>query len=182
MGSLTFYADANDVWQIIEFALSKGFEIHECQSTPDEKLKSFASVEDAINEYANKAPRGLYVALWHPMMRQSAQFTKIVCTNGQVVWHTEGWGLIRIHQGWINSSSRYLDSSFISNHSVRGASRIDSYYPRLGSASDWDWKEVERLSRALRYHISNRLALSKVRSHPILPGAFNLQQEGYKLR
>lgn len=46
---------------------------------------------------------------------------------------------------------------------------------------DWNWREIEKLSRSLKYRIT-KLGVEKVDSISLLAGAASLYKEGYELR
>ena len=47
-----------------------------------------------------------------------------------------------------------------------------------GKADAWDWDEVNKASRKLKYHINKKLATTRIGSYGVLPGAENLIKQG----
>jgi hypothetical protein len=96
-------------------------------------------------------------------------------------------GQVTIKRGELNPvmehTFRYdVEHSYTAHNTEKRALSWQSGYPRLGNYSDWDWKQTEKLSRALRYHIK-KLSISKHEARPILPRAASLHADGkFKLR
>jgi hypothetical protein len=48
--------------------------------------------------------------------------------------------------------------------------------------SKWDWIEVEKVARGLKYQIHNKMTKRKVGSVGVLAGADKLEEQGVKFR
>jgi len=191
VASLDFFAGPVDARAILAYAMEDlGCLVYEAFSPYDSaarQLTDLAAVEGA-------SPRGLVadaletavmLSLWAPstgggpVIQRIALKLKGLSFRETVV----GWGVMRLNFGVVDRQARTLSSSGFGHNSVKRALKWeDASGERLGPVSAWDWDELERISRKLRYHIRQRLGVTKLGSAPVLGEAQRLQQQGYDLR
>ena len=74
-----------------------------------------------------------------------------------------------------------LFNSHIGHFTVKQALKWEDANHLKGKVDSWNWKEIERASRKLKNHIHNKMAINKIGSYGILPGAEELSKSGIKL-
>ena len=123
--------------------------------------------------------------LWSPLFNGKYFFRRINldprrCSGHTFRYSTDGWGLIQLYFGGLENN--ILSYSHIGHQSEKRASAWESLHPEMGKVSDWNWKEVESISRKLKYQLHNKMAIRKIDSYGILPGADELEKQGIKLQ
>lgn len=90
---------------------------------------------------------------------------------------------MRLNLGVLDREARTLTSCwFAHNSEKRALAWEDTSGAELGPVTAWDWDELERVSRKMRYHLRQRLGTTKLGSAAVLPEAEALQVQGFELR
>ena len=63
--------------------------------------------------------------------------------------------------------------SHTNHNSEKRAVKWQKTYPEMGKAEEWNWQEVNKVSRQLNSHIRKR-AVSKIGTRPVLENANNI--------
>jgi hypothetical protein len=191
VASLGFFAGPADAADVLAFAIGElGCQIYDAHSPLDQRARQFDDVA-ALNE---AFPRGLIadsleaavmLTLWAPSTGGAPVVERITL---KLKGHSfreivSGWGAMRLNLGVLDKDNRTLESSwFAHNSEKRALAWEDTSGDKLGPVSAWDWDELERISRKMRYHLRQRLGITKLGSAPVLPEAAALQAQGFELR
>ena len=185
MASLQFYATPNDIRDIVRFVYEEtDCQIYEPYSRVNKELRCFANQQtfDAENPAAASHGR-LYLALLSPSVTSGPEIQKYELSEsagGGFRYKIAQPGVISLQEGGIqNVEDRSLDWSSVGHWSEKGAWQRSSFPDEMLEAVNW--RELERISRKIRYHVSNRLAVAKHRSRPILEDAYRQMQDGLRL-
>jgi hypothetical protein len=170
VASLGFFAGPADAADVLAFAIDElGCSVYDAHSPLDQRARQFNDVA-ALNE---AFPRGLVadsleavvmLTLWAPSTAGAPVVERIALK-------LKGHSFREIVSGW----------GFTTARSERSHGRT----PRatnLAPVSAWDWDELERVSRKMRYHLRQRLGVAKLGSAAVLPEAEALQAQGFELR
>ena len=74
-----------------------------------------------------------------------------------------------------------LYHSHIGHFNEKGALKWQDTNKVNGKVDKWNWKEIEQTSRKLKTYLHNKIAVKKIGSYGILPGADRLNKNGIKL-
>jgi hypothetical protein len=85
-----------------------------------------------------------------------------------------------LYLGGIKKNELY--HSHIGHFNEKGALKWEYTNKVNGLISSWDWTEISKTSRKIKYQIHNKIAIRKIESLGVLSGAHNLQTQGIKLR
>lgn len=185
MASLLFYATPKDHRDIVRFVYEEtDCQIFEPYSRVNEELRRFADLRDFDVENPAVASHGrLYLALISPSVTSGPevqQYELNKSVGGGFRYKIQEPGVISLQEGGIKSiEGGPLDWSNIGHWSEKGAWQRSTFSAEM--LKEVNWKELERVSRKVRYHISNRLAVAKHRSKPILSDAYRQMGEGLTL-
>lgn len=188
MPNFGFFASDSDIPLVTEYLLASGGKIFDTKSEINELPVEFLSTAEILEHHKNSIYHCLSIAVWYPPGKGKVLFTRIDLSNnlkykiGDFYHCTEGWALIFIHFGGTDQKSRILSASNLSVNSEKRALGWEQTITRLGAVSDWDWRAIEKYSRAFSYHIAKKLAVEKIGAKPVLPGAFELRKDGYELQ
>ncbi len=182
MASLQFYATPNDHREIVRFVYEEtDCQVFEPYSRVNEELRCFANLQSFDSENPAEASHGLlYLALISPSVTSGPVIQKYKLNEsagGGFRYKIAQPGVISLQEGGIKDiEGSPLDWSDIGHWSEKGAWQRSSFPDAMLEAVNW--KELERVSRKVRYHISNRLAVAKHRSRPILSDAYLKMRDG----
>ena len=75
---------------------------------------------------------------------------------------------------------RELNYSHIGHFNEKGALSREANGAKIGKTKvdGWNWKEIRKCSRSLKYRIHQKMAVDKVGSMGVLSGAERLMKEG----
>ncbi len=74
-----------------------------------------------------------------------------------------------------------LSLSHIGHFNKKGALSKEEANKSYGKVDMWDWKEIEKTSRMLKYHIDKKLAVKRIKTCGILRCAEILCEQGVDL-
>lgn len=181
MAELQFYAARADIEDVLAYVFDREWHVYEQVGKRGAEPHRFAAPEDVLAEYDAKfagndeADSGtLFLHVWAPETKAEPKIE-----DGEV----EGWGLIQLQIAGVGKRKIGV-SRFAHNTAKRAWTWSDVYAKELGDPDDWDWDELERLSRKFRYHVSTKLAVRKDRNgivRPVLRQADELTKQGYEL-
>jgi hypothetical protein len=93
---------------------------------------------------------------------------------------TAGWGLIQLYFGGLENNE--LNQSHIGHFNEKGAVAKAASGGFNGKVNSWDWGEIQKSSRKIKYHLHSKLAVRKMGSAGVLAGAMKMEQQGVLLR
>ncbi len=179
MSNCDFYAVGNDLVNILEFTFTNlDCRVFELSSGFDEQLCEFKSLEELKEKYdigkCINRTSSVNLQLWPVKASNSVVIDKIdlnpkKCNGAKFRYQITGWGLIQLYIGGISKLG--IVHSHTNHNSEKRAKKLASINPELtGTPSDWDWKEVSRVSNKLNRYIT-KCSVSKINSRPVLQEA-----------
>ncbi|MBK7468097.1 MAG: hypothetical protein IPJ43_15525 [Saprospiraceae bacterium] len=183
-----FFADKEDKIKVLEFIFKEtDLHIYDLGSPNGQEICEYKNVEEISlkfdiekgDKFANT------FQLWTPRHKGNPIFRKVDldpkhCNGHTFRYSTEGWGLIQLYFGGLKNNE--LNQSHIGHFNEKGALKWEETNKVNGLVSSWDWKEIQATSRKLKYQIHNKLAIRKIESFGVLPGADKLETQGIKLK
>lgn len=152
--NFNFYADKKDKEQLLHFIFNDtDLHIYELSSAPGTEVQLYKNVE-AIADKMETIPGPAYFQLWSPSFLGNITFRKIDldprrCNGHTFRYVTDGLGLIQLYLG--KEKDAVLQKSHIGHFSEKGAIRNENF--AATKAAQWNWKEIECVSRLLKYTI-----------------------------
>jgi hypothetical protein len=187
MANLNFYATVEDHEPLLAELLRAGdVRIFESYSAFDRDLREFTEPSQILDELRRAMhPRDLLLQIWVPVASSKVEVRRFaVSLEGHTHRHCiEGWGLMQLYLG--KETGTEISLSHFGHFNQLGAERRSAFGPSAssnpGTAADWDWNLVRRVSRRIQYSIRSRLSDMKIGSRPVLRGAARLIKSGYHL-
>ena len=191
-----FFAGETDKIEVLNFIFAEtDLRIFDLSSPYGQKISEYKSPDEISSKLDLKArdKTAISFQMWSPGFKAEPIFERVdlnprYCDGHTFRYTTQGWGLIQLSFGgtqaveYVNISPyKYLALSHIGHFNQKGALRWEDINLINGKVNKWDWAEIEKTSRKLKYHIHNKLAVKKMGSRGILKGAEALQNEGFKL-
>ena len=181
-----FLADKNDKIEILEFIFREtDLLVFDFSSEPEKEIVEYKNVDEIITKFnlVDGDKFAVTFNLWSPKHKWKINFRKVVlnpkyCDGKTFRYETNGWGLIQLYFGGINRNG--LNQSHIGHFNQRGALIKETENHLNGKILDWDWSEIEKSSRKLKYQIHNKLAIDKIGSVGILKAAREIENKGIK--
>jgi len=183
-----FFAGKADKLQILEYIFNEtDLQVYDLASTFEQEICNYKSVEEISTKFdlTNGEKFAVTFNLWTPRHGGQPIFNRIDldprrCKGHTFRYFTNGWGLIQLYFGGLMNNELY--NSHIGHFNEAGALKNESDNHINGSVKSWDWAEIQKTSRKLRYQIHNKLAIRKIGSYGILPDADKLESEGVIFR
>lgn len=183
-----FFADKADKLQILEYIFSEtDLQVYDSYSSYGQEICNYKSVEDISTRFdlINGDKFAVAFQLWTPRHGEQPIFRKVDldpnrCDGHTFRYSTDGWGLIQLYFGGLKNNE--LNQSHIGHFNEAGALKNEASNKFNGKVNLWDWREIQKTSRHLKYQIHNKLAIRKFGSFGVLPGADKLEREGVKFR
>jgi hypothetical protein len=188
MASLDFYATVADHETILADLLQQGeVRIFESYSGFDRDLREFTRPVEILDELRQALrPRlAVLLQLWVPAASAKIEIERFsVSVKGHTYRHRiAGWGLMQLYLS--KETETEIHASHFGHFNQRGAELRSARSPSApvnpGTAADWDWELLRRISRRIQYSISARFSDMKVGSKPLLHEAEQLMQDGHRL-
>ena len=182
--SYHFFADKNDKIKILEFIFAEtDFRVFDLSSEYEKEIEEYKNIDEIINKF-NLSDGGSFSVsfnLWSPRHKGKINIRKIelnpkYCNGKTFRYETNGWGLIQLSFSGINKN--VLTKSAFTSWSKKGALSRETENHINGKVIDWDWIEIEKSSRKLKYQIHKKLAVDKIGSIGILEAARELRANG----
>jgi hypothetical protein len=184
MPNCDFYGVEEDFDQILDFVFAQpGWVLVELSSAPDQALRTFRSRVEltAVHEVGTaQALFNLHASsMAAPIVERRVTFKPGAVPGALGRTDSAGWGLIQLYLGpTVDGEIRLSHSNH--NSRTRALAWESLYLDDLGPVQAWDWNEVERVSSRLNRFI-RRIAVDKVGSRVILPGAARTWASGFTL-
>jgi hypothetical protein len=188
MANLDFYAALEDHETLLVDLFQQGdLRIFESYSAFDCDLREFAEPRQILDQLQqSEHPRqSVLLQVWAPSASQKVEVERFaVSVPGYRHRHRiAGWGLMQLYLS--KETDKEIHASHFGHFNRRGAENRSegSSSPLLnpGTAADWDWDQLQRISRRIQYRIRNRFSEMKVGSRPVLRGAARLMRGGHSL-
>jgi hypothetical protein len=183
MASLKFFAAYDDFVALFAFLFEHtDARVFDLYSKYGEELSEYCSIEELKREYPfGTDPYGkgesITLCLWSPSVMQEFPIRRITLNPKSCGGHTfrytlEGGGLMQLYLG--GTYEDIVTLSYFGHHSFEGART-------WGIEAGVEWSTLSKLSHKILYHLRRRIAVTKVDSRPVLPQAYALARQGYKL-
>lgn len=187
-----FFAAKADKIDVLNFIFEEtDLQIFDLSSPYGQKVSEYKSIGEIAAKFnLHEETFGLTFQMWSPGFKVEPIFEKVdlnskKCQGHTFRYSTVGWGLIQLYFGGADTSFnlKYLHRSHIGHFNQKGALArhnlpSNSY---MGDANKWNWPEIEKTSRKLKYQIHNKLAVKKMGSNGVLKGAEILEGQGFAL-
>jgi hypothetical protein len=179
MANLDFYATIEDHEAVLAELYGHGdLRIFQSYSEFDSDLKEYARPDQILQDIkqATHSRHAVLLQLWAPAVSSAIEIKRFpISVEGFSYRHRiAGWGLMQLYLS--KESEAEIYPSHFGHFSQRGAesrSGLPSSQTNPGSAEDWDWQSLIRISRRIQ-QIIRRLAETKVGSKPALKAATRL--------
>jgi hypothetical protein len=164
MPNSDFYAVGVDFGAVLDFIFEQpGWILVESSSRPDMPLQRFSStaaVLRAVDPNSHDVSFELYSpAMGGGIVEHAVRFTPGAVTEKAGRMDARGWGLIQLHLR--SSRGGPIRPCNTGHNSERRARAWEvTYLAELGSVSQWNWREVERISRRLNSYIGGSRSAS----------------------
>jgi hypothetical protein len=183
-----FFADETDKIEILNFIFREtDLQIFDLGSPYGQKISEYKTTEEIVSKFdlRNGDKFAVTFQLWTPRFKGDLVFRKVeldpkYCKGHTFRYSTEGWGLIQLYFGGIKNNE--LNRSHIGHQSQKRATAWESNNTELGQVGNWDWSEVEKAARGLKYQIHNKMTKRKIGVDDVLVGADKLGEQGIKFR
>jgi len=192
-----FFADESDKIEVLNYIFREtDLQVFDHYSALGQQVTEYKTTEQIVSKFdlRNGDKFSVTFNLWTPRLKGDLIFRKVNldpkrCNGHTFRYSTDGWGLIQLYFGGIKNhafhnapKSSVLNVSHIGHQSQKRAMAWEGVTQGNGQVSKWDWKEVEKTGRALKYHIHTHLAKRKIGSVDILHGADKLEEQGITFR
>lgn len=172
-----FYAGKNDKLDVLEFIFKKtDLHVYDLGSAYSKEISEYKTAEEVASKFdlTNGDKFAITFQLWSPKHEGKPIFRRIEldptrCNGHSFRYSTEGWGMIQLYFGGIKNQS--LNQSHIGHFNEKGALKNEFPNHFNGKVNQWNWKEISKTSRMLKYQIHNRLAIDKIGSVGIMKEA-----------
>jgi hypothetical protein len=159
--------------------------IYDSYSSYDEHIHEYKSAQEITSKFdlVKGDKFALTFQLWTPRHKGEPLFRKIEldpkrCNGHTFRYSTDGWGLIQLYFGGIQNS--LLNQSHIGHFNEKGAFEKETPNHLNDKVNIWDWEEIQKSSRKIKYQIHNKMAIRKIGSFGVLNGADKLEKQGVK--
>lgn len=177
-----FFADKQDKINVLEFIFNEtDLRIYDLASAYGHHVCEYKLIDEIVSKFDMEGSF-LTFQLWSPRHGSQPTFRRIelnpkYCKGYTFRYNTEGFGLVQLYFDGVRNNQ--LSHSHIGHFNEKGAAKLESN--PFDKTSNWDWNEIKKTSNKLKYHIHNKLAVSKMGSSGVLAGAKELQLNGIKL-
>jgi hypothetical protein len=182
-----FFANKSDKISLLDFIFKEtDLKVFDFASPYGQEVSEYKSAGEIISKFdlENGGQSSVRFQLWTQRFDGDILFRKVdlnpkYCDGHTFRYSTEGWGLIQLYFG--GQKDYILFHSHIGHFNEKGALKWEGRNRFNGKVHKWNWKEVEQTSRKLKNQIHNKVAIRKVGSYGVLPGADKLSTSGIKL-
>jgi hypothetical protein len=172
-----FYADRKDKLELLEFIFNEtDLRVFDLSSLPGKRIWEYTSAKEIDEKFdlKNGGSNSATFQLWTSRYKGDILFRKIeldpkYSKEYNYRYSTEGWGLIQLYFGGLKNGNLYY--SHIGHFNEKGAQNWESTNAFNGKVASWDWKEIEKSSRALKYQIQKKMSVSKIGSTDVMADA-----------
>ena len=185
--SFDFFASKSDKIALLDFIFSEtDLKIFDNSSEYEQEIVEYKGTDTICNKFDLEKGGQFAVTfnLWTERFGGDILFRKIDLNPKYSKGYTfryssDGWGLIQLNFGGL--SNNILFHSHIGHFTQKGASKWDTPDNFKGPTDKWNWTEINSTSALLKSHISKNMAVRKVNTFAVLPGADTLFDAGIKL-
>jgi hypothetical protein len=182
-----FFAAEQDKIDILNFIFAEtDLRIFDHSSPLGQKVNEYKSTDEVTAKFDLQAGGKFAITfkMWSPTFKAELIFEKVDlnpkhCKGHTFRYCTQGWGLIQLYFGGIENN--HLSPSHIGHFNQKGALKWEGINLSNGKVNNWDWPEIEKTSRKLKYQIHNKLVVKKIGARGVLKAAEALQREGFLL-
>jgi len=182
-----FFANKSDKIDFLDFIFKEtDLKVFDLASPYGQEICKYKSTDEIVSRFdlENGGQSSQTFQLWTPRFDGDIIFRKIELNPKSCNGHTfrylaEGWGLIQLYFG--GQRDNILYHSHIGHFNEKGALKWQDTNKVNGKVDKWNWKEIEQTSRKLKTYLHNKIAVKKIGSYGILPGADRLNKNGIKL-
>lgn len=190
MPNCDFYATPEDHAELLSWLFAEATcHVYELASDFEQPLKRFDSPEAVLMQFERRYPNGekwkvvhlqLYVIGASPVFApRRVTLDPKYCDGATFRYGAEGWGLVQLYLA--NAKATSLENSHTNHNSRKRAEAWAPTYRDLADApSAWDFERITSFSSRLNRQI-RKMAVGKLGSRPVLPGALKLWQSGLPL-
>jgi len=179
-----FYADEPDKIKVLDFIFQEtDLQVFDLAAPPGQMVREYSTTAEIISNFdlRNGNKFAVTFQLYTQRLKGDIVFRKIELDpkrcNGQTFrYSTDGWGLIQLYFGGLVSNE--LKISHIGHQSEKRATAWVRSANEVEDVKKWDWREVEKVARGLKYHVHNKMARRKIGSVDVLAGADELGKLG----
>lgn len=183
----SFFATKSDKINLLDFIFNEtDLKIFDLASPYGQEISEYKSADEITTKFdlENGGQSSVTFQLWAQRFGSNILFRKIdlnpkYCNGYTFRYSADGWGLIQLYFG--GQKNNELFHSHIGHFNEKGALKQEEANHFNGKVDKWDWKEIEKTSRKLKNQIHNKIAVRKIGSYGILPGANTLNNNGIKL-
>lgn len=188
MANLDFYATVADHEAVVTDLCQQGdVRIFESYSDFDRDLREFTRPVEILDELRQaKYPRQpVLLQLWVPAASAKIEIVRFsVSVKGHSHRHRiAGWGLMQLYLS--KETETEIHPSHFGHFNQRGAENrsmpSSSALANPGTAADWDWELLRKISRRFQRRIRAQFAGMKVGGRPVLRDAERLMKDGRRL-
>lgn len=179
-----FFAAETDKIDLLNFIFEEtDLQIFELSSPYGQNINEYKSVNEITTKFdlQTGGKFALTFQMWSPRFKSEPVFRKVdlnprYCQGHTFRYTTEGWGLIQLYFGGIENN--ILSLSHIGHFNQKGALDRETTNLSNGKVSNWDWPEIEKTSRKLKYQIHSKFSVKKIGPNGVLKGAEILESQG----
>lgn len=183
-----FFASEADKLQLLDFLFQEAdLQVFDSYSPYGQGIREYKKTAEVTSAFDLKTGGQFAVSLslWAPSFLGAVRVEKITlnpkyCKGHTFRYSSAGLGLLHLHLGGEqNSVQRYSNLAHVSQ---KKAMAINSNLPYAEKASSWNWTEITKAGRQLKYVIHQQMSVDKRGNMGILPGAAERQKRGIILR
>ena len=167
-----FYANQEDFREVLEFIFKK---------TDLRVFDSYSEYGQEMKEYFNAGEidisNRLGLAFWKKEFSQNFNIEKIDldpkrCKGFTHRYKITGWGVIFLDGN--NVEGNILRNSRFGVNTLKRALLWQLNYPEMGDPNLWDWAEIEKTMRKIKYGLSSKMSKNAINRSPVLSKANEL--------
>jgi hypothetical protein len=180
-----FFATKTDKIQILDFILNDtDLEIFDSYSEYGKEVVRYKRLSELIEKFdLDQVDKFAMFTCWSPRFGGKLLFTKIdlnpLYTQGHAYrYRTDGWGSLQLRFGGLKAN--ILTASHIGHFSEKGVQNWEDTVTEKGKVIGWNWIELQKTSRKLKYQIHQKMSVRKIGSRGVLSAADELSKTGIK--
>lgn len=182
-----FFASRSDKLRLLEFIFDETdirlFDFYSRYETPIVEYSS-ANQIDEVFDLENGGQFSVLFQLWSPRFGREILFERLPldpdrCEGKTYRFASRGLGLIQLYFGGV--AKEVLNYSHIGHISEKRAIASDELLTINDRSDQWNWKEIQKSSRQLKYWIHKKMSVNKIGSLGVMPGADALDRQGVKM-
>jgi hypothetical protein len=183
-----FFANETDKIEVLNFIFrDTDLQVFDLASIAGQAINEYKTTEEIVSKFdlCTGDKFAVTFQLWTPRLKGDLVFRKVDLDpkywNGHTFrYSTDGWGLIQLYFGGVKNNE--LNRSHIGHQSRKRALANENSHPEMGQVGKWDWSEVEKAARGLKYQIHNKMTKRKLGQVGVFVGADRLAEQGITFR